>query len=104
LRADHWCLVSAVIQDQLNLLDEYFEEDPETQETAATAHNSFGSKQGPVTFQGLETSHCNDTTFYNFRIHLSDFLSDFLPAHGGQLPNGKRIKFQPDDCVSGFSY
>jgi hypothetical protein len=64
-----------------------------------TFHVQLGAAQKEQTFAALEQLHANDDAFNRFRIKLADFLSDSFPAHGIPLPDGKRIKFMPNETV-----
>ncbi|KAG0703025.1 hypothetical protein DFH29DRAFT_982086 [Suillus ampliporus] len=63
-------------------------------------HVKLGAPQKEQTFAALAQLHADDNAFNRFRIKLTDFLSDSLPAHGIPLPGGKRIKFMPDETVT----
>lgn len=103
-------MVGKYIQDQLDDLEEFGEDDDEDvpedyekdlpSDLEEVGNVVVGAKRRAVSFIDLENSMQKDTAFYNFRIRFADFLSDFLPAFGHPLPGGRRVKFHPQQEVS----
>ncbi|KAJ7699665.1 hypothetical protein B0H17DRAFT_850891, partial [Mycena rosella] len=50
------------------------------------------SKLKAVSFSALEQSMAHDRAFTRFHVKFGDFISDFLPAYGYNLPGRKRLK------------
>ena len=104
LRVDHYCLVSAIIREQINVLDEYLarqraQSDEESDEYDGTMlpHASLFSKGESITFQMLEDSHQDDLAFHQFRVRFTRFLVNFFSAH--QIPS-EHVQLKKDDQVS----
>ncbi|KAJ7708065.1 hypothetical protein B0H17DRAFT_1156022 [Mycena rosella] len=92
VKHDHRRTVATFIRDQIDAHDEDTEESPEDLESLLS-NVDIGSKLKPVSFLSLEQSMSHDHAFDRFRFKFGDFISDFLPAHGYNLPNGKRLRF-----------
>ncbi|KAJ7126505.1 hypothetical protein C8R43DRAFT_1028329 [Mycena crocata] len=104
---DHRRTVATFIREQIDMLDEdpddaNFTEDPE--DILVLSNVDIGSKLKPVRFLTVEQDKVSDPAFERFRIKFGDFLSDFLPAHGYNLPDGKRIRFDGTDMIEPFRY
>lgn len=101
-RIEHQCVVSGLIQAQLEHLDEYLT--PEASNEVPTdlenptdnPHFSIGSKLHPVTFGELEHS---DARFVRLHIRLSKFISELLLASHIPLPEGQYVKYTANDMV-----
>jgi hypothetical protein len=107
-------MVGKFIRDQINDLDEIRQrewkatmdidgeaEDEAPQDTGVQQDNvALGSKQRVISFQELEDEKKEDSAFHRFRIRLAQFLTDFLPTYGLQLPRGKAVKLAPNDQAS----
>ncbi|KAJ7111639.1 hypothetical protein C8R43DRAFT_1091525 [Mycena crocata] len=107
VKHDHRRAVATLIREQMDALTEYlndFSEEPEDLETSILSNIDIGSKVKPVTFLALEQEQNSDRGFERFRIRFGEFLSDFLPAHGYKLPNGKRIRFEGTHKIEPFQF
>jgi hypothetical protein len=108
LRIDHWSLVSAVIREDIDNLDEFrrtqatrLDEDSEDYEAPLLPHAALCAKEKkPVTFQTLEDSHPEDPAFRQLRAKLNAFLNIFFPAYNIPLPSSGRITLDRNDTVS----
>jgi hypothetical protein len=98
LRADHWCLVSGLIRDQINRLDAKATEDEKTT-VDISKHISLGAPQRPRTLQDLEDNDNDKRSFRNFRNKLVMFFKRFVQAHNIPIPNGQPIAFNPNALV-----
>jgi hypothetical protein len=76
---------------------------PDDLEASVLSNIDIGSRLRPVSFAALEDTMSKDSAFQCFRVKFGTFISDFLPAFGYTLPNGKRLSFDKDDTV-GFHY
>ncbi|KAK7682341.1 hypothetical protein QCA50_014546 [Cerrena zonata] len=101
---DHYFLVAATIRQDLELQDSYNDllrhrkaEDSELTDQFQRIH--IGSKEKPITLQGLLESHQNDAAFATFRALLSAFLNDFFMQYDIPLPNGNRIMLKPEQKI-----
>ncbi|KAJ7679958.1 hypothetical protein B0H17DRAFT_943663, partial [Mycena rosella] len=92
VKHDHRRTAATFIQDHINALDEATEESPEDLESVLS-NIDIGSKLKPVLFSTLEQSISHDPAFDRFCVKFGDFIWDFLPAHGYNLPDGKRLRF-----------
>ncbi|KAJ7086268.1 hypothetical protein C8R44DRAFT_650957 [Mycena epipterygia] len=102
LRSFHRRMVGKYIRDQLDDLDELDMEDdtpfdaerdvPSDMEQLGNV--AIGGKRKWISFLNLENEMQQDAAFHNFRIRLSDFLSNFLPTYGHNLPVHKLIRTQ----------
>ncbi|KAJ7708057.1 hypothetical protein B0H17DRAFT_1156021 [Mycena rosella] len=99
VKHDHRRTVATFIRDQIDAHDEDTEESPEDLESLLS-NVDIGSKLKPVSFSSLEQSMSHDHAFDRFRVKFGDFISDFLPAHGYNLPNGKRLRFDGHEEAS----
>lgn len=101
LNADHICFTSLLIRSYIDHFDEYernliADKDdmadpmPETTTTAhfpLSFHHTLGSIQRPsILISSLEDKSSEDIAFKDFRKNLNNFLTDFLPEHGIDLP------------------
>ncbi|KAJ7681176.1 hypothetical protein B0H17DRAFT_1161164 [Mycena rosella] len=103
VKHDHRRAVGLLIREQLNVLDA--PDDPDCPEDAEILSNiSIGSKLRPVSFSVIEEKTYGDASFTRFRIRFANFLSDFLPAYGYNLPDGKRIQFDKEDTLAPFQF
>src|ERR1700722_17160413 len=94
LRADHWCLVSGLVRDQINRLDANATEDEKTI-VDISKHISLGAPQRPRTLQDLEDNDDDKRSFRNFRKKLVIFFKQFVQSHNIPIPNGQSIAFNP---------
>ncbi|KAJ7260762.1 hypothetical protein C8J57DRAFT_1072259 [Mycena rebaudengoi] len=103
IKHDHRRIVALYVREQLDELDgpENIEE-PEDLEPITLSNVSVGSKLKPLTFAMLGEEMAEDVAFHRFRIRFADALSDFLPAYGYNLPDGKRISLDKMDKVHYF--
>ncbi|KAJ7081070.1 hypothetical protein C8R44DRAFT_653325, partial [Mycena epipterygia] len=79
-------------------------ESPSDLETSALSNVDIGSKLKPVSFSALEQEMSEDLAFARFRVKFGDFISDFLPAFGYTLPNGRRLRFENTDMIVPFQF
>ncbi|KAJ7262834.1 hypothetical protein C8J57DRAFT_1436351 [Mycena rebaudengoi] len=105
IKHDHRRIVALYVREQLDELDgpENIEE-PEDLEPITLSNVSVGSKLKPLTFAMLGEEMAEDVAFHRFRIRFADALSDFLPAYGYNLPDGKRISLDKIDKIVPFQY
>ncbi|KAJ7258515.1 hypothetical protein C8J57DRAFT_1073635 [Mycena rebaudengoi] len=105
IKHDHRCIVALYVREQLDELDgpENIEE-PEDLEPITLSNMSVGSKLKPLTLAMLREEMAEDVAFHRFRIRFADALSDFLPAYGYNLPDGKRISLDKMDKIVPFQY
>ncbi|KAJ7266146.1 hypothetical protein C8J57DRAFT_1450596 [Mycena rebaudengoi] len=105
LRADHRRLVGKFIQDRINDLDGLLWGEYNTPSDLEEVSNVMvGSKQKSTAFSAIENEMQADLAFHNFRVRFSTFLSNFLQVYGHGLPDGKLVKFTPDDEVILFRF
>jgi hypothetical protein len=102
LRADHRRLVGKFIRDQINDLDGLFwgNQDDIPSDLEEISNVLVGSKQKSTPFSVIELEMQTDLAFHNFRIRFSTFVSNFLQVYGHGLPDGKFVRFTPDDEVN----
>ncbi|KAJ7436661.1 hypothetical protein B0H11DRAFT_2364235, partial [Mycena galericulata] len=111
LRLHRW-MVGKYIRDQLNDLDEFYEDDDENLDPEHNLPSALeepgnviiDAKRPALSFLTLEREMEKDAAFYNFRIQFSDFLSDFLPVFGHPLPGRKRVKFSPQHEITPYQF
>ncbi|KAJ7700525.1 hypothetical protein B0H14DRAFT_2417288 [Mycena olivaceomarginata] len=77
---------------------------PDDLEASVLSNIDIGSKLNPISFAALEDTMSKDSAFQRFRVKLGSFISDFLPAFGYTLPNGKRLSFDRDNTVVPFQF
>ncbi|KAJ7248079.1 hypothetical protein C8J57DRAFT_1438022 [Mycena rebaudengoi] len=106
LRADHRRLVGKFICDQINDLDGLFwgNQDDIPSDLEEISNVLVGSKQKSTLFSAIELEMQTDLAFHNFRIRFSTFVSNFLQVYGHGLPDGKLVRFTPDDEVIPFRF
>ncbi|EGO23558.1 hypothetical protein SERLADRAFT_438878 [Serpula lacrymans var. lacrymans S7.9] len=108
LQADHWCLVSCFIRQDIAAFDSQLMGDLEGDEVdlkiTETSHVSLGSKCPATSFQGLEEARKDDTAFTSFRIRLSNYLNIFFSANNIAFPGGKRIKLGAEDKITEYCF
>ncbi|KAJ6538842.1 hypothetical protein DFH09DRAFT_1090277 [Mycena vulgaris] len=101
-------MITAVLllrsSDQLDAFEEELEEVLEDLEGSLLSNIDIGSKLSPVSFSTVEQTMSPDPAFDRFRIKFGDFVSDFLPAHGGSLPDGKHLQFEPHQEIVPFQF
>ncbi|KAF8148996.1 hypothetical protein K438DRAFT_2016359 [Mycena galopus ATCC 62051] len=103
VKHDHRRTVATFIREQIDALNE--DTDAAIPDDLETSSNvDIGSKLPPVTFSALEESMSQNPAFERFRIKFGDFISDFLPAFGYALPNGKRLSFDKDITITPFQF
>ncbi|KAJ6476594.1 hypothetical protein DFH09DRAFT_1253495 [Mycena vulgaris] len=93
---DHRRTVATFIREQIDGLNEDAGDDPEDLESSLLSNVDIGSKLNAVAFSEVEQTMSHDPAFERFRVKFGDFISDFLPAFGYKLPNGKRLRFDSD--------
>ncbi|KAJ7443500.1 hypothetical protein B0H11DRAFT_2091370 [Mycena galericulata] len=123
LKSEHRTLVAKFIRDQLNDLDNIWDHewdgsgdvdnteskvirDEAPQDTEKAVGNAaLGSKQLPISLGNLEGEMAKtDTAFQRFRLKLSEFLNEFLPAYGHPLPGGKRVNLHTKDQITPYRF
>ncbi|KAJ7686006.1 hypothetical protein B0H17DRAFT_1169830 [Mycena rosella] len=104
VKHDHRRTVATFIRDQLDALDEDADETSADLEPSLLSNVDIGSKHAPISFATVEQAMAQDPAFQRFRIRFSDFISDFLPAYGYGLPNGKRLRFDGHEMIVPFQY
>ncbi|KAJ7278682.1 hypothetical protein C8J57DRAFT_1434112 [Mycena rebaudengoi] len=106
LKADHRRLIGKFIRDQISDLDGLLwgDEDDIPSDLEEVSNVMVGSKQKSTLFSAIEIEMQTDLAFHNFRIRFSNFLSNFLQVYGHGLPDGKLIKFTPDNEVIPFHF
>lgn len=119
LQVDHRKLVALLVQEDITALDEY----EAALSTSSTSNDRSDNDTGGATpssspflddkfdrislssicpqctFDNLEYSHRGDTAFNNFRIHLQNFLSGYLPAFDPDVGLTHRIRFDKEALV-----
>ncbi|KAJ7078038.1 hypothetical protein B0H15DRAFT_789221 [Mycena belliarum] len=104
VKHDHRRTVATFIRDQLNALEEDADEGSEDLEPTVLSNIEVGSKLASLSFEAIEQAMDLDPAFQRFRIRFGDFVSDFLPAYGYSLPNGKRIRFDSQEKIVPFQF
>jgi hypothetical protein len=106
VKYDHRRTVATFIREQVDALNiaPADTNGPDDLEASVLSNIDIGSKLKPISFAALEDMMSNDSAFQRFRVKLGVFISDFLPAFGYMLPNGKRVSFNKDDTVGFHSY
>ncbi|KAJ6495988.1 hypothetical protein C8R45DRAFT_1052651 [Mycena sanguinolenta] len=113
LRSLHRRMVGRFVLDQLEDLDELLlnnvdepsdSKDSEPTDLEQLGNAVIGAKQKPIPFSELEDAMKTDLGFLHFRIRFADFLSEFLPAHGHTLLQGRRIKFTAQQDITPYRY
>ncbi|KAJ6611518.1 hypothetical protein B0H10DRAFT_2165819 [Mycena sp. CBHHK59/15] len=110
LKHDHRRTVALYIREQLDELDAPSEEETQLEEstpeleTMVSSNIDIGAKLKPVAFSAIEEMMSQDLAFERFRVRFGDFLSNFLPAYGHRLPNGKRIRFDGTEMIVPFQF
>ncbi|KAJ7707650.1 hypothetical protein B0H17DRAFT_1033442 [Mycena rosella] len=112
LRSLHRRMVGKFIRDQLDDLDEFGDDEEEPRDPEKEVPSDLqqlgnvviGAKRQPVSFLNLEQDMRTDLAFQNFRVRFAEFLSGFLPANGHELPNGKRVKFSPENEITPYEF
>ncbi|KAF8136888.1 hypothetical protein K438DRAFT_2120589 [Mycena galopus ATCC 62051] len=107
LRSLHRRMVGKYIRDQLNDLDVFLEDDPESvppPDLETLGNVMVGAKKPQISFLALEAAMKNDAAFARFRLRFADFINVFLPAHGHALPGGKRVVFVPDQEIIPYQF
>ena len=106
LSVDHCCLISAVIREGIDNLDQFhryqseqLDEDSEDYEALLLPHASLFAKKKSITLKMLEDSHQLDPAFRQFRVNLNSFLNNFFQAYNIPLPSSGCIKLAKDDQV-----
>ncbi|KAJ3977305.1 hypothetical protein EV361DRAFT_879617 [Lentinula raphanica] len=105
-RIEHQSVVAGLIQGQIDALDEHLlpkdaDEPDDVESSIKNAHFCLGSKQRVVSFRDLEQTH---NRFSRFRLSLSDFISQLLPASNIPLPGNRYFKFSVDDKITPYQY
>ncbi|KAJ7749592.1 hypothetical protein DFH07DRAFT_869219 [Mycena maculata] len=101
---DHRRTVAMFIRDQIDARNEDPEESPEDLEVSMLSNVDIGSRLKPISFSTIEQAMSEDPAFERFRVKFGDFISDFLPAYGYKLPNGKRLRFDGTDMIIPFQF
>ncbi|KAF7378401.1 hypothetical protein MSAN_00266700 [Mycena sanguinolenta] len=98
LRSLHRRMVGRFILDQLDDLDDLLLDDAD--------EPSDSKKNEPTDLEQLGNVDAmkTDLAFLNFRVRFADFLSEFLPAYGHALPQGKRVKFNAQQEITPYRY
>ncbi|KAJ7509792.1 hypothetical protein B0H11DRAFT_1846886 [Mycena galericulata] len=104
VKHDHRRTVATFIRDQIDALNEDPDESPGDLELSISSNVDIGSKLKPVSFSRLEEEMSSDPAFERFRVKFGDFLSDFLPAFGYNLPNRRRMRFDGGDMITPFQF
>ncbi|KAJ7440438.1 hypothetical protein FB451DRAFT_1344109 [Mycena latifolia] len=107
IKHDHRRTVATYIRERIDALDEGPEdgwETPEDLEASVLSNIDIGSKLKPVSFSTVEQATREDSAFDRFRLRFGDFISDFLPNFGYNLPDGKRLKFTGADTIVPFQF
>ncbi|KAJ6559821.1 hypothetical protein B0H19DRAFT_945156 [Mycena capillaripes] len=106
VKHDHRRTVATSIREQIDALVQFkhSEDIPEDVEASVLSNVDIGSKLKAVSFSTIEQAMSEDPAFERFRIRFGDFISDFLPAFGYKLPNGKRIRFTDTDSIVPFQF
>ncbi|KAF8217280.1 hypothetical protein K438DRAFT_1954122 [Mycena galopus ATCC 62051] len=107
LRSLHRRMVGKYIRDQLNDLDVFLDDDPESvppPDLETLGNVVVGAKRPLISFLALEAAMKNDPAFVRFRLRFADFINVFLPAHGHALPGGKRVVFVPDQEITPYQF
>ncbi|KAF8164144.1 hypothetical protein K438DRAFT_2067539 [Mycena galopus ATCC 62051] len=106
VKHDHRRTVATFIREQIDALNEDPDTDaiPDDLEHSVSSNVDVGSKLHFISFSALEESMCENSAFERFRIKFGDFISDFLPAFGYALPNGKRLSFEKHDIITPFQF
>ncbi|KAJ7116962.1 hypothetical protein C8R44DRAFT_832414 [Mycena epipterygia] len=107
VKHDHRRTVATFIRDQIDALDEDPDdaaESPKDLEASVLSNVDIGSKLNPVSFSTVEQTMSEDPAFQRFRIKFGDFVSDFLPAFGYNLPNRQRMRFDGIDMIVPFQF
>ncbi|KAJ7613491.1 hypothetical protein FB45DRAFT_1112023 [Roridomyces roridus] len=104
VKHDHRRAVATFVREQIEALDEDPDEASEETEPSILSNINIGSKTKPVAFSVLEEQMVPDAAFTRFRVRFGDFLSDFLPTFGYNLPNGRRIHFNGLDTITPFRF
>ncbi|KAJ7727715.1 hypothetical protein B0H16DRAFT_1665589 [Mycena metata] len=108
VKHDHRRTVATYIREQIDSLAEMndLSDVPEDEdiEESVLSNVDIGSKLKPISFTTLEQEMIGDVAFERFRIKLGDFVSDFLPAYGYGLPNGRRVRFDGINTITPFQF
>ncbi|KAJ6631086.1 hypothetical protein B0H10DRAFT_1773471 [Mycena sp. CBHHK59/15] len=104
VKHDHRRRVGTFIREQIDTLEEEFVDADLPEDLEVLSNVDIGSKLKPVVFATLEHSMSEDPAFHRFRIRFGGFISDFLPAFGYPLPNGKRLSFNDTDTIVLFQF
>ncbi|KAF8214910.1 hypothetical protein K438DRAFT_1901905 [Mycena galopus ATCC 62051] len=106
VKHDHRRTVATFIREQIDTLDEDPADAtiPDDLEASVSSNVDLRSKLQPVSFSALEDSMSENSAFERFRIKLGDFISNFLPAFGYALPNGRRLSFDKDETITPFQF
>ncbi|THH10264.1 hypothetical protein EW146_g8426 [Bondarzewia mesenterica] len=112
LKIDHYTLVTSLLQREINSLDEYrFAMENDNDDTnlkkstiISAGHIILGASQPLHPFHDLEMTYHADIAFKNFSKRLSVWLSDFLPANGIDLLNGRPVRLTADDTFKEYRF
>ncbi|KAJ6628855.1 hypothetical protein B0H10DRAFT_2260023 [Mycena sp. CBHHK59/15] len=104
VKHDHRRMVGAFIREQIDALEEGFVDADLPEDLEVLSNVNIGFKLKPVAFSTLEHSMPEDPAFHRFCIRFGGFISDFLPAFGYNLPNGKRLSFNDTDTIAPFQF
>ncbi|KAK7016500.1 hypothetical protein R3P38DRAFT_2542073, partial [Favolaschia claudopus] len=101
-------IVAKYIRDQLDGQEIFLDDDDLEQQvpsdTEAVGNVVVGSRKTPTSFADLENVMKEDAAFTRFRLRFADFLNNFLPAFGYDLPQGKRVALQPTQEIIPFQF
>jgi hypothetical protein len=64
----------------------------------------LASRQSIRTFKSLQEEHAANPLLRNFCTKLSSWLTVTLPTYGEELPEGGRVRMQPDDEVCDYQH
>ncbi|KAJ7075495.1 hypothetical protein B0H15DRAFT_925434 [Mycena belliarum] len=104
VKHDHRRTVATFIREQIEALDEDPDDIPADLEGSLLSNVDIGSRRDPISFSTLEKNMAHDRAFDRFRVKFGDFISDFLPAFGYDLPDGKRLRFEGNDMVVPYQF
>ncbi|KAJ7328476.1 hypothetical protein DFH08DRAFT_916712 [Mycena albidolilacea] len=108
VKHDHRRTVAMFVREQIDALNkapaDTNADSPDDLEASVLSNIDIGSKLRPVSFAALEDTMSKDSGFQRFRVKFGTFISDFLPAFGYTLPNGKPLSFDKDDTVVPFQF
>ncbi|THH15028.1 hypothetical protein EW146_g5390 [Bondarzewia mesenterica] len=106
LNIDHYTLVMALLQQQIDLLDkdqalvdDDLDEEPQQSSILSAGHTILGARQPLCSFQDIDDEFKNDGAFKNLSQRLSLWLTEFFVVNGISLPNDTPIKLGMNGVV-----